>query len=56
MKKTVRWHKSSYSGNQGNCVETALDRQAARVRDTKAREHGTLDVTTDAWRALLNRM
>lgn len=50
------WHKSSYSGGQTNCVEIALAPEATRLRDTKAREHGHLDLPTEAWRSLLGRL
>lgn len=44
------WRKSSYSGNQTDCVEVALaDR--AQVRDTKDRDGGRLAVGADAWRS-----
>lgn len=53
---TDSWRKASYSSEQTNCVEIALDPSDAHVRDTKAREQGALDMTARAWRALLNRM
>jgi Domain of unknown function (DUF397) len=43
------WRKSSYSGNGGNCVETASGNGAVMVRDTTDRDGGTLSFTTDAW-------
>lgn len=45
------WRKSSYSGDQGNCVEVA-DQNGNRVlvRDTKNRTDATLRFTPDAWR------
>jgi hypothetical protein len=45
-----RWRKSSYSGNQGDCVEIALG-DHAEVRDTKDRSSGQLTVSTSAWRS-----
>lgn len=53
---TAAWRTSSYSGGQTNCVEVALDRASARVRDTKAREAGHLEVSSQAWQALLERL
>jgi hypothetical protein len=44
------WRKSSYSGNQTDCVEVALD-DRAQVRDTKDRDGGTLAVNLAAWRS-----
>ncbi len=45
------WRKSSYSGDQGNCVEVA-DQNGNRVlvRDTKNRADAILRFTPDAWR------
>jgi hypothetical protein len=43
------WRKSTYSGANGSCVETASDRGAVLVRDTTNREGETLEFTTDAW-------
>lgn len=48
-----KWRTSSYSGNNSQCVEVALDSQAVSVRDTKARAAGELDVPTASWTALL---
>lgn len=56
MNQAFRWRKSSYSGNQGNCVEVAFDPRATRVRDTKARDAGQLQVPAAAWRALIERL
>ncbi|MDV6014074.1 DUF397 domain-containing protein [Haloechinothrix sp. LS1_15] len=48
---TAIWRKSSRSGGQTNCVELALDPARARVRDTKDRDGGTLEVPFSVWRA-----
>lgn len=50
------WHKSSYSNQDSNCVEIALDSEAARVRDTKARDVGHLEVSPQAWQSLAERL
>jgi hypothetical protein len=48
------WHKSTRSGNQGECVEVADNlRAVVAVRDTKDRDGGTLFVTTSAWAAFI---
>jgi len=48
----MEWRKSSYSGsNGGNCVETASADGVILVRDTTARDAGTLTLTADAWKA-----
>ncbi len=46
----ARWFKSSRSGNQGDCVETALNLPGVvAVRDTKDRDGGTLTFSPEAW-------
>jgi hypothetical protein len=48
------WRKSSYSnGNNGNCVEVALDSELVGVRDSKAPTSGELAVPARAWAAFL---
>jgi hypothetical protein len=47
------WRKSSYSDNDGNCVEVAIAAPEVGVRDTKDRAAGQLAVTGSAWEALL---
>ncbi|MBA0126267.1 DUF397 domain-containing protein [Haloechinothrix sp. YIM 98757] len=53
---TTRWRVSSYTGNQGNCVELALEPARARVRDTKDRDGGTLEVPFTAWQAFTTQL
>lgn len=43
------WRKSTYSGNQGDCVEVAPMPQTIGVRDTKARQRGHLTVSRTTW-------
>ena len=45
------WRTSSYSGSEGNCVETASGAGTVAVRDTADREGGTLTFSADAWEA-----
>ncbi|MGW8528833.1 MULTISPECIES: DUF397 domain-containing protein [Nocardiopsidaceae] len=52
---THEWHKSSYSGNTGHCVEVC-EGVVTGVRDTQNRELGQLDVPAPEWTALLNAM
>jgi hypothetical protein len=47
------WRKSSYSGSNGSCVETASDSGAIMVRDTANRAGFTLSVPASAWMAFL---
>lgn len=48
--KTAGWRVSSYTGSQGNCVEVGQARDAVVVRDTKARDVGSLRLPAAAWR------
>ncbi|GAA1451008.1 DUF397 domain-containing protein [Nocardiopsis tropica] len=47
------WHKSSYSGNQGACVEIA-EGPVTGIRDTQNRTQGQIDVPAPEWTALVN--
>lgn len=51
------WHKSTYSGNNDNCVEVAdNDPAAVMVRDTKHNETGpVLAFGATAWSIFLER-
>lgn len=48
-----QWRKSTYSGQQSDCVEVAPSSQEVQVRDTKARSAGHLTVPADSWKAFL---
>jgi hypothetical protein len=52
----VSWIKSSYSGSEGNCVETASATGRVLVRDTQDRTGPVLKVTASAWRELVTRV
>lgn len=43
------WHKSSYSGPENNCVETAVLPNGIAVRDSKHPEGGALRFSAAAW-------
>ncbi|MFE2562027.1 DUF397 domain-containing protein [Streptomyces sp. NPDC059352] len=48
----LTWHKSTYSGNNDNCVEVADNAPSlVRVRDTKDHTQGELTATPAAWAA-----
>ncbi len=50
----AEWRKSSYSGQDGNCVEVARNLPGlVAVRDSKAPDAGRLLVSPEAWRAFL---
>jgi Domain of unknown function (DUF397) len=48
------WRKSSFSSENGTCVEVALTRPAVGIRDSKNVESGHLTVNPTAWAALVN--
>ncbi|MEU4518301.1 DUF397 domain-containing protein [Amycolatopsis sp. NPDC024027] len=48
----MTWRKSTYSGQEADCVEVALA-PVVRIRDTKDRPGGTLETSTRSWDALL---
>ena len=50
------WRKSSYSGANGSCVETASGSGVILVRDTTDRGGITLDVPAVAWAAFLDTL
>jgi hypothetical protein len=50
------WRKSTYSGTNGSCVETASGEGVVMVRDTTDRSGGTLSFTADAWRTFLGAL
>ncbi|MFJ7219601.1 DUF397 domain-containing protein [Amycolatopsis sp. NPDC098790] len=45
------WRTSRFSG-EDNCVEVALG-PAAKIRDTKDRAGGTLEISTRSWDAFV---
>ncbi|MBA0125293.1 DUF397 domain-containing protein [Haloechinothrix sp. YIM 98757] len=52
----VRWRTSSYSNSEGGaCVEVALS-TLTRVRDTKDRDGGALNLPLPAWRAFTSAL
>ncbi len=50
----AHWHKSSYSGTDGNCVEVATNLPGlVAIRDSKDPEGPKLVVSRAAWRELI---
>ena len=50
----AEWHKSSYSGQDGNCVEVARNLPGlVAVRDSKDADGAKLVVSQEAWRAFI---
>jgi Domain of unknown function (DUF397) len=52
----MEWRKSSFSGQNGSCLETASNSGIVLVRDTTNRDGGTLSFTADAWEAFLGTL
>jgi hypothetical protein len=51
------WRKSSYSGDQGNCIEVADDDSRVMVRDTEQAGQGpVLTVSSAAWRSFMAKV
>jgi Domain of unknown function (DUF397) len=50
----TQWRKSSYSGYNGNCVETTTAGGQVLVRDSKNPGGGMLTFTPGEWAAFLS--
>ena len=50
----MNWKKSSYSSQQGNCVEVAPVRDGTAVRDSKDPTVPVLRFSDEAWRAFIS--
>ena len=51
------WHKSSYSGQSGNCVEVARNLPGlVAVRDSKEADGVQLVVAPEAWRVFVRNV
>ena len=48
-----RWHKSTYSDGQANCVEIAILSDQVAARDSKDRNGSALVFTAEAWSAFV---
>ncbi|SFT55965.1 protein of unknown function [Actinopolyspora lacussalsi subsp. righensis] len=55
-KNSVIWHTSSYSGNNGTCVEVGFATSAVLVRDTKDREGGLLALSPATWQSFVGTL
>jgi Domain of unknown function (DUF397) len=53
----MQWRKSSYSANEGDCVEVAvLPDDSRAIRDSKNPDGPMLQFTADEWRAFIRRV
>jgi hypothetical protein len=53
----AEWHKSSYSSQDGNCVEVAHNLPGVvAVRDSKNPDGSMLVVTLEEWREFLSSL
>ncbi len=52
----IVWHTSSYSTNNGACVQVAPTPDRVLVRDSKDPDGPALAVPTPAWRAFLTTL
>ncbi|KOV24263.1 regulator [Streptomyces sp. XY152] len=50
---TIRWRKSSHSGDSSNCVEIATTPAAVLVRDSKDTSGPRLGLSPTTWAAFL---
>ncbi|GAA0511650.1 hypothetical protein GCM10011581_01840 [Saccharopolyspora subtropica] len=56
MYQITEWRKSSYSGEETNCVEVGSGSGVVAVRDTKNRDGGTLVFQPRAWGSFLSAL
>ncbi|MFF2197415.1 DUF397 domain-containing protein [Streptomyces sp. NPDC058157] len=53
MSTTLKWFKSSYSGDEGGqCIEVATTPTTIHVRDSKVEDGPVLDLGPASWAAL----
>ncbi|MFD6098306.1 DUF397 domain-containing protein [Nocardiopsis flavescens] len=55
MTEERQWHKATYSGGSGSCVEVSEGTETL-VRDTQNRELGHLGFQAGEWTALLGTL
>ncbi len=48
-----QWRKSSFSGNQGDCVEFRRVEGGVEVRNSKRPDEGSVAYTDSEWRAFV---
>lgn len=51
--QTIRWRKSSHSGDSSNCVEMATTPAAVLIRDSKTTSGPRLGLSPTAWAVFL---
>ncbi|CAM3066536.1 DUF397 domain-containing protein [Saccharomonospora xinjiangensis] len=53
MSTDGQWRKSSFSGNQGDCVEFRRVDGGVEVRNSKRPDEGSVAYTDSEWRAFV---
>jgi Domain of unknown function (DUF397) len=53
---TFKWRKSSYSADQGNCIEIATQNAYVLVRDSNDHNGPMLEVASAQWENFLARI
>ncbi|EHR63704.1 DUF397 domain-containing protein [Saccharomonospora cyanea] len=53
MSTDGQWRKSSFSGNQGDCVEFRRIEGGVEVRNSKRPDEGSVAYTDSEWRAFV---
>ncbi|WP_458244443.1 DUF397 domain-containing protein [Streptomyces sp. MAI_2237] len=56
MSADLHWFKSSYSGDQGECLEIARTPTTLHIRDSKSPEARPLQVAPLAWTRFLGSL
>ncbi|WP_078600183.1 DUF397 domain-containing protein [Streptomyces violens] len=54
MSTDLKWHKSSYSAEQGECLEVAVSPRAVHVRDSKDIARPGVTASPGSWSAFLH--
>ncbi|WP_084828206.1 DUF397 domain-containing protein [Streptomyces griseoflavus] len=54
--QTIRWRRSSHSGDSSNCVEIATTPATVRIRDSKDTSGPRLDLSPTTWVTFLTHI
>ncbi|MGW6902926.1 DUF397 domain-containing protein [Streptomyces sp. NPDC054940] len=56
MSADLHWFKSSYSGDQGECLEIALTPTTIHIRDSKTPTTPAVQIAPTTWTTFLNSL